>query len=1586
MGGAGHKPAPTEPTTASSSDAARAPTVGDAGNEPAQPTTTTRNITGDALASPTETSARSHTGDAPATASTAPRPTLTSTQSAIIATIRQLERLQAHTWQGHESEQNLALSIDEVTDRIKRAHYTAGPATTPRAALLSAMLLTSVSSANDLDAHNTTDANEDANHVYYCESASSTTPLHVGATVTSPGGVTTQVSVLADTGSPVSFVKTSTARALGLPTRTCLPFSFAGCVGTESQRADQCCDVPLDFDGAKINCTMYVVDDFPVDILWGRRDMAHANGNGIMIDPDPRKPRIIFDNGHTVTGETARSTTTPTIACATATTTTVPALNQSMIELTTSAPPGSHVQIDEGHVSAELQVQASIATVTENNTVIALVRNTTGGVAYLPAGTGFVATTTTTPTLMKADPPRPAETSTRAPPTAQTEVPADGRPISSADIKRGTTWDEASRTEAEYDDGAVNKADLPALLNKKIDDATANLTKAQRDRAKAILLEHIDVFSTAEDKFGSIRDYEINFRLRAGTKQIFVPPRKMSANKAKEATRQAHQLLREGVIHPTTSGFNMPLVLVSKGPGKAPRLCLDLREFNRSLIGEYFEIPKVPEVLATLSGSAVFSTVDATGAFQMIRLAADDGPVPSAHMLAFTLPNGERYAYRRLCFGVADASFSFSRVFSSILRSLQDVTAVYLDDCTIHTDTVETHITAMDMTLKTLKTAGAKLTPHKCHFLMKSIEVLGHVITKGSAKLNPEKIKAVRDLRPPTNKAETSVVYGLLGWSRRFIGDFASRARPLSNLLKGNDRWTEKTWTPECQAAFDDLKGCLCSNPILAAPRFDRPFELYTDASSTAIAGVLLQRGEDGLAHPIEYYSRLLVPAELKYSVPELETLAIVESVKKYRWYLLYGHPFKLRIKTDHKGLTSLYRQTEDHARIYRWAQTLSEFKHEIIWHAGTSPEAKLPDTLTRIHFARPTHHDVREKPTQPASPYDIQRLHAVLQGPGHNEHHAHHHVVAPVTRQRRKQAKQSTGTYDIDRLILPAVSATGTPGFRVRWEGYDDNDDTYEYTRNLKAGMTSTSWQSLLSTYLSSTPPPATLTEIPTKHGNGKGDWQPLQHPAIAALEQPPTSRLPEPFPDADLSAGMRAPPEARLMHQQRSNADIISAQHDDPLCQQIRRHLQGPVTASAGDDIIAQHAKQLAPTCFNDNASGLLMRDYTPTSAPRKGHPLKVIILPERLVPSTLMQCHDMQGHPGRDALTWYCRTRFYFSKMGNRISKYVKSCSACMRSMRDIRPAQYGHVPTTGLLDSIAIDFAGPLKAIGPDGFQYLCIITDHHSKWLMVTPTVTCSTADALACLRKWCETTGTFPTRIFSDRGAFARSELYQDFLKSFGIHPRLTVSLNPRGNGAAEAGVKNTKRMLKKLCLDHPYGWPSAATYAAMCYNQSYHSTLGTSPYFVRHGSHPRTTADILAGRPPPTDPTWSDAIEDRRAEIDEHVHQAVAALGDSYSQRNANLHGERTFAKGDLVYLHQVYPASFHKAGMDVKLWPAFGPQLFEITKIVSPQLSTIAEFRNPAGFTDTVHNQRLKPFTPREDAVKFDDFYDPLNHLDND
>jgi hypothetical protein len=92
-------------------------------------------------------------------------------------------------------------------------------------------------------------------------------------------------------------------------------------------------------------------------------------------------------------------------------------------------------------------------------------------------------------------------------------------------------------------------------------------------------------------------------------------------------------------------------------------------------------------------------------------------------------------------------------------------------------------------------------------------------------------------------------------------------------------------WNGEQQSAFESLKRALTEAPVLQVPDFDKEFMLVTDASDCAISALLNQRVGEHLA-PVSYYSRLLSPAERRYSTYERECLAVLFGCEKCRSYL----------------------------------------------------------------------------------------------------------------------------------------------------------------------------------------------------------------------------------------------------------------------------------------------------------------------------------------------------------------------------------------------------------------------------------------------------------------------------------------------------------------------------------------------------------------------------------------------------------------------------------------------------------------------------------------------------------------------------
>ena len=524
---------------------------------------------------------------------------------------------------------------------------------------------------------------------------------------------------------------------------------------------------------------------------------------------------------------------------------------------------------------------------------------------------------------------------------------------------------------------------------------------------------------------------------------------------------------------------------------------------------------------------------------------------------------------------------------------------------------------------------------------------------------------------------------------------------------------------------------------------------------------------------------------------------------------------------------------------------------------------------------------------------------------------------------------------------------------------------------------MTTASYDSLIHQYLASSPPPPLPLISPISSAKTcKTIWTPLPHPRTGDPTFPSDALPPPPFPLADTARPL-GNDHRRLLHKVFPWETIRDAQQTDPFCQSARQLVDGHDLST--DDPFRNTLLRLQKDITLDTTTQLLFRNYTPSRGPRAGQPVSAMLLPAKLVRPVLHNLHSTPGHHGTENMIWQAQTRFFFPRMHDRIVSFVKQCTTCQRTWRDKRPAPFGHIESQGFMHTVGIDFAGPFQAVDSANHQYLGIVVDHHSKFVWVVPTVSCDAGDAIETLVAFIETVGTFPKRVVSDRGSFAISKVWHRVLANFGMAPSLTTSYNPQANGASEAQVKNIKRILKKVVQDHPRSWAQAAKFAAFSYNQSYNSTIGTSPFFVCHGRHPRTTTDIQLGTDKLQPPVPLNDLAALQFDVDADVTASIRRLGESYTSRNASLRRTRTFEKGDMVFLHRVYPDSFNKAGIDVAFYLPFHHTLYEVQSVLSPQVCRIRDAAIPSAKPFDVHIQRLKPSTPRLDALFYEDFYDP-------
>lgn len=297
---------------------------------------------------------------------------------------------------------------------------------------------------------------------------------------------------------------------------------------------------------------------------------------------------------------------------------------------------------------------------------------------------------------------------------------------------------------------------------------------------------------------------------------------------------------------------------------------------------------------------------------------------------AFIVPDGH-YEFLKVPFGLCNSPSIFQRfinvTFRDVIRDKSVLT--YLDDLIIPSEDEDSGIERLKKVLKIASEAGLVINWKKYCFLQKKVEFLGHVIEDGRVYPSTRKIEAVRKFPEPINVKQVQSFFGLSGYFRKFIPKYSIIARPLFDLLKLNARFHFKEKERE---AFIQLKNILCNKPVLHLYKINATTELHTDASIEGYGAKLFQKNsEDDTFHPIYYSSSKTTPAEQRYTSYELEVLAIIKALVKFRVYLL-GIPFK--IITDCRAFT-LTMHKDLCVRVARWALLLEEYDYTIEHRPG---------------------------------------------------------------------------------------------------------------------------------------------------------------------------------------------------------------------------------------------------------------------------------------------------------------------------------------------------------------------------------------------------------------------------------------------------------------------------------------------------------------------------------------------------------------------------------------------------------------------------------------------------------------------------
>ena len=219
---------------------------------------------------------------------------------------------------------------------------------------------------------------------------------------------------------------------------------------------------------------------------------------------------------------------------------------------------------------------------------------------------------------------------------------------------------------------------------------------------------------------------------------------------------------------------------------------------------------------------------------ELDKLRLHDEDVPKT---AFKTRYGH-FEFLVMPFGLTNAPTAFMDLMNKIFRPyLDQFVIVFIDDILIYSGSGEEHEEHLRIVLQTLREHRLYAKLSKCQFWLDSVAFLGHIVSAEGVSVDPQKVEAILNWKPPTSVTEIRSFLGLIGYYRKFVEGFSKIARPLTRLTRKEEPFL---WSEACQQSFDELKRRLTSALVLTLPSGQDGFAVYCDASRQGLGCVLM--------------------------------------------------------------------------------------------------------------------------------------------------------------------------------------------------------------------------------------------------------------------------------------------------------------------------------------------------------------------------------------------------------------------------------------------------------------------------------------------------------------------------------------------------------------------------------------------------------------------------------------------------------------------------------------------------------------------------------------------------------------------------
>lgn len=251
-----------------------------------------------------------------------------------------------------------------------------------------------------------------------------------------------------------------------------------------------------------------------------------------------------------------------------------------------------------------------------------------------------------------------------------------------------------------------------------------------------------------------------------GSKPVHVKQYRLPLSQREEINKQVAEMLEDGIITPSNSEWNSPLILIphkSTTDEKKFRVLVDFRKLNEITIGDSIPIPNINDILDSLGHAHYFTCLDlAWGHHQVL---VDPKHRKYTAFSAGTANNntnlGDHYECTRLHFGLNSAPMTFCRLMKVVTSGLLGIAClIYLDDVIIFSHDLSLHVKNIKLVFDRLVQYNLKVNPKKWKYFSKQVAYLEHQISEVKVSVQiQKKVEAIQNFPRPTN--ETKIKYFL---------------------------------------------------------------------------------------------------------------------------------------------------------------------------------------------------------------------------------------------------------------------------------------------------------------------------------------------------------------------------------------------------------------------------------------------------------------------------------------------------------------------------------------------------------------------------------------------------------------------------------------------------------------------------------------------------------------------------------------------------------------------------------------------------------------------------------------------------------